>query len=272
MRSQFTEQETEAFYDAEDELYRSFWDSEGSLHWGWFDQDTGDDFLKACVNLNRIMAAKAAIESNSKILDMGCGNGNTSTWLSKTTRCRVTGIDLSGVRIGNANASLEALPPEIGALLTFEKASATELPFEDGSFTHIWSQATIYHVHEKEQALREAHRTLESGGVLVFDDLVKPKSDISETARQYVYQRLLFDTPFSFSSYQDALRDVGFKVMEAHDLSPHLRQSYQCLSKMALDRSENQDDKFAHLSFAYQQMIRAIDRQELGWGMYLCQK
>ena len=46
MRSQFTEQETEAFYDAEDELYRSFWDSEGSLHWGWFDQDTGNDFLK----------------------------------------------------------------------------------------------------------------------------------------------------------------------------------------------------------------------------------
>ena len=65
---------------------------------------------------------------------------------------------------------------------------------------------------------------------------------------------------------------MGFGVLEAHDLSSHLRQSYQCLSIMALDRSENQDDKFAHLSFAYQQMIRAIDQQELGWGMYLCQK
>ncbi len=31
MRNQFTERDTEAFYDAEDALYRSFWDSEGSL-------------------------------------------------------------------------------------------------------------------------------------------------------------------------------------------------------------------------------------------------
>ncbi len=31
MRNRFTERDTEAFYDAEDALYRSFWDSEGSL-------------------------------------------------------------------------------------------------------------------------------------------------------------------------------------------------------------------------------------------------
>lgn len=33
----FTEAETEAFYDSEDSVYRSFWDEEGSLHWGYFD-------------------------------------------------------------------------------------------------------------------------------------------------------------------------------------------------------------------------------------------
>ena len=75
MRNQFTEHDTETFYDAEDALYRSFWDSEGSLHWGWFDDTTGDDFLKACANLNRIMADKASISSQSRVLDLGCGNG-----------------------------------------------------------------------------------------------------------------------------------------------------------------------------------------------------
>ncbi len=39
-KSKFTEAETEAFYDAEDSLYRSFWDSEGSLHWGYFENGT----------------------------------------------------------------------------------------------------------------------------------------------------------------------------------------------------------------------------------------
>ena len=272
MRSQFTEQETEAFYDAEDALYRSFWDSQGSLHWGFFDQETGDDFLEACANLNRIMAKKADISSGSRVLDMGCGNGNTAAWLSRSTGCRVTGIDLSGVRVDNANAAAQELPTEIGSLLEFRKASATSLPFDDHSFTHVWSQATIYHVHEKRQALEQAYRTLEPDGIFVFDDLIKPKPDISENAQKYVYQRLLFDTPFSFSSYQETLTEVGFHVLEAHDLSDHLKQSYQCLGKMARDRSEGEGDQFQQLSLAYQQMVEAIDNQELGWGMYLCRK
>ncbi len=112
MRSQFTEHDTETFYDAEDALYRSFWDSEGSLHWGWFDDTTGDDFLKACANLNRIMAEKAGISSQSRVLDLGCGNGNTAAWLCESTGCRVTGVDLSGVRISNAIAADQDLPSE----------------------------------------------------------------------------------------------------------------------------------------------------------------
>lgn len=272
MRSQFTEHDTETFYDAEDALYRSFWDSEGSLHWGWFDDTTGGDFLKACTNLNRVMAGKAGISSQSRVLDLGCGNGNTAFWLCKSTGCRVTGVDLSGVRISNAIAAAKELPPETSSLLEFEKASATELPFEEASFTHVWSQATIYHVHEKQQALEQVYRALEPAGLFVFDDLTKPKSDISPTTRQYVYERLLFDTPFSFSTYQDALQGIGFQVSEAHDLSPYLKQSYQCLDQMAQARSEAKADKFEQLSYSYQQMVQAIDNQELGWAMYLCRK
>ena len=51
MSSRFTEQETESYYDSEDAIYRSFWDEDGSVHWGVFDESTGDDFLKACANL-----------------------------------------------------------------------------------------------------------------------------------------------------------------------------------------------------------------------------
>ena len=154
----------------------------------------------------------------------------------------------------------------------FEKGSATELPFDSGSFSHVWSQATIYHVHDKQQALEQVYRTLEPNGLFVFDDLTKPKPDISPTTQRYVYERLLFDTPFSFSTYQDALQSIGFQVLEAHDLSPHLKQSYQCLDQMALARSEGKDDKFEQLSYSYQRMMEAIDNQELGWGMYLCRK
>ena len=205
--NRFSENDTERFYDAEDALYRSFWDSEGSLHWGLFDETTGDDFLKACVNLNRMMAQEARIETGSHILDLGCGNGNTSIWLAQQWGCQVTGIDLSGVRIDNARADLSGRPESIRERVRFEKCSATDLPFEDGSFSHVWSQATIYHVPDKDTTLKEAYRTLKPGGLMVFDDLIKPKPDISADTRKYVYDRLLFDTDYSFQGYQEALEE-----------------------------------------------------------------
>ena len=111
MKSGFTEQDTERYYDAEDAIYRSVWDKEGSVHWGLFDDTTGLDFLKAGANLNRIMAERGGIDETSKVLDLGCGSGTTTFWLSKTQGCQATGIDLSGVRIGNAKKDLEKQPP-----------------------------------------------------------------------------------------------------------------------------------------------------------------
>ena len=276
MTSRFSEQETEEFYDAEDALYRSFWDSEGSLHWGWLEREVGPrvkkDFLAACVNLNRIMLEKAQIPPDARVLDMGCGNGNTSTWLCKSAGCRVTGIDLSGVRVNNAIESAKDLPAEVQGRLDFKKASGTDLPFAAASFSHVWSQATIYHIPDKVKTLQEIYRVLEPGGWLIFDDLTKPKAEVSDDARRYVYDRLLFDTDFSFTGYQDALKSVGFQVREAYDLSEHLGTSYACLSHMAQSQQDLNLDTYQALSNAYDQMVRAIRQEELGWGLYLCQK
>ena len=278
--SRFSESETEAYYDAEDALYRSFWDAEGSLHWGIFEEgpETGGEaatrgnFLAACSRLNEVMLENSGIRSGSRVLDLGCGNGNTSLWLCRATGASVTGIDLSGVRIDNANESLAQIP-ELAGKVDFHKASATDLPFEDGRFTHVWSQATIYHVPDKTTTLQEAYRVLEPGGTMVFDDLTKPKPDISDEARTFVYDRLLFDTDFSFYSYMDALRETGFRVLDARDLSSHLGHSYTCLSAMAGAGEEpGRRERFAALADAYRKMVNAVHNEELGWAQYRCVK
>lgn len=272
MSNRFTEQDTEQYYDAEDIIYRSLWDREGSVHWGVFDQSTGDDFLKGCANLNHIMAEKGRIDGASRVLDLGCGSGTTAVWLGRNRGCRVTGVDLSGVRIGNAIEALQSEPQELRGKVAFEKASATELPFTAGSFTHVWSQAVIYHIPDKEAALKEAYRVLDQGGIFIFDDLVKPEANVSESAQRYVYDRLLFDTPFNFESYQDALREIGFQVIDAQDISEHLKKSYYLLSRMAQEKTDGPIEKFQALALAYQRTVQAVEDGELGWGLYLCRK
>ena len=275
----FSEQETEEYYDAEDVIYRSIWDADGSVHWGVFDgEPKGQDhireeFLSAGIRLNELMVEYAGIDATSRVLDVGCGNGTNVIWVSRNTGANATGIDLSGVRIANAVASMERVP-ELAGKIAFEKASATELPFAEGAFTHVWSQATIYHVPDKIKVLEEAYRVLEPGGQFIFDDLTKPTPDISESARQFVYDRLLFDTDFSFYSYIGALRETGFKVLQARDLSAHLARSYTYLSKLAsiAEGPEGYQDRFDYLTDAYMKTVDAINNDELGWAQYLCIK
>ena len=272
MQSKFTEQDTESYYDSQDAIYSSFWDPDGSVHWGYFDESTGNDFIKACANLNQLMIERGQITSESNVLDLGCGNGTTAIRLHEQLGCEVTGIDLSGVRIDNAKDALRQRSAAVQAKVDFQKASATQLPFEDGTFTHVWSQAVIYHVHEQEKTLREAYRVLDVGGIFIFDDLFKPRPRVSEAAQKHVYDRLYFNTEYNFETYQKALEAVGFKILDAQNVSDHLKMSYWCLSTITFNKGGEHADHYDELSHSYEQTAQAVVNDEVGWGLFRCQK
>jgi ubiquinone/menaquinone biosynthesis C-methylase UbiE len=272
MIQRFTERDTETYYDGEDAIYRQLWDEDGKVHWGLFDGTTGDDFSKAALNHDLQMVSRGRIDREANVLDVGCGNGTVAMWLSRTVGCRVTGVDLSGVRIENASKARLVQPPELQQRTRFVKASATELPFESGTFSHVWSQACIYHVHDKAKCLREIHRVLADGGIFVFDDLVKPRSDLSSEARKFVYDRLLFDTEYSFGGYQQALESVGFEMLEAENLTEHLCRSYALLADRADQLDGGHRAHFEALALAYRESVEAARRREVAWALFVCRK
>ncbi len=272
MQLQFSESETEQYYDHEDAVYRALWDKDGSVHWGLFEDGANMTFLEAGANLDKVMVERGQIGADSVVIDVGCGSGTIAIGLSKSTGCQITGVDLSGVRIANAIDSLEDQPETVREKVTFKKGSATDLPIEDESFDRAWSQATIYHVPDKVKVLEEVYRVLKPGGIFVFDDLIKPQPEISDKARKFVYERLLYDTDFSFESYQAALKEAGFEVLEAEDMSRHLKTSYMMLSNAASQGNEEHKERFAFLAEAYRETAEAVDRKEVGWAMFVCRK
>ena len=120
--------------------------------------------------------------------------------------------------------------------------------------------------------LEEVYRVLKPGGIFVFDDLIKPQPNISEKARKFVYERLLYDTDFSFESYHEALQAAGFTVIESEDISRHLKTSYLMLSDAASKGNEEHRERFAYLAEAYGETAAAVDNRELGWAMFVCRK
>lgn len=266
-QSRFTESDTEALFDDQerDKRFRSFWDPEGSLHWGYFEnlaEAKPEDFVTACRRWDEYMLAHSGITAESRLLEIACGNGNAAIWLAQQTECEVLGIDLSGNYIENARRKASNFP---SLHLSFQKESATNLPFPDGSFTHAWSQGALYHIPELKQALAEAYRVLRDGGIFLFDDLVTPVKEVSAATRKHVYDRLRFEPKFSRESYAEHLTQLGFKVLQVKDLSEHLEKSYELVSELA------QED-YPDLSAAFKKTQEAIAAGELGWCFYLCEK
>jgi SAM-dependent methyltransferase len=114
---------------------------------------------------------------NGKALDIGCGNAPLTVALAhKYPDARITGIDYWGAKwaysksICERNAQIEG----VAARLVFQKASASALPFEDGSFDAAVSNLVFHEVgdtKDKRELIREALRVVRKGGRFAFQDL-----------------------------------------------------------------------------------------------------
>jgi SAM-dependent methyltransferase len=116
-------------------------------------------------------------DGNGRALDIGCGNGALSLRLAQAyLTAQVTGIDFWGKnwdyskQVCQRNAQIAG----VAERTVFQKASASALPFEDGSFDLAVSNLTFHEVNDtkdKRQVLREALRVVRPGGKFAFQDL-----------------------------------------------------------------------------------------------------
>lgn len=262
----YTEKQTQEYYNKMNAVYTSFWDKRGSVHWGYFKKED-DSLEQAYDNLTEEFIKE--LNKNQEVLNIGCGNGYVDLELAKKHGFNITGIDLSQTRIQYAKDLKKTYTKEIQDKVTFLEASATNLPFKKDQFSQIISQATFYHVHDKKKLFDEIYRVLKQKGLLVFDDLFKPKENISQNAQKNVYDRLLFDTPFSYESYKQFLENLGFTILHAKNLSSHMYKTYAKVKK----RLENINIPLQKkLIKQYEGTLQAIKDNEVGWGMFVCMK
>lgn len=266
MPKQFTDADTEKYYNTVETQYEIPWNPDGSKHWGYFDNldapDVEEELFRASDRWNEFMLGKSGIDAKSRVLDVGCGNGHTAIFLANQINCEVVGIDISQTHVNNAKEKAQSFPD---LNLSFEKASATDLPFPDKHFTHIWSQGTLLHIHQRDVALKEFNRILSQDGTLIFDDLLTLVPQVSESTLKYVYERMQLTQLFSPKSYADALIAAGFQILDALDVSPHMQKFYTIQAKRVREQYEER-------SVAYEKTREAAVAGEIGWWFFLCQK
>lgn len=143
-------------------------------------------------------AFAARLARRKRVLDIGCGAGYGSAELSRTA-AQVTGIDLGADAIEYARANY------VRANLSFQQASATSLPFPDGSFDLIVAFEVIEHLSDWQLLLAEAKRLLAPSGQFVVS--TPNKSYYAET-RRVTGPNPFHEHEFEYAEFQDALMAV----------------------------------------------------------------
>jgi len=140
------------------------------------------------------------------VADVGCGWGRSLPKLHARFRpARLIGMDVDPTM-------LEASRREVGAAgitADFVHCSADAIALPDASVDLLLCHQTFHHIEAQEAALREFHRVLKPGGVLLF----------AESTRRYIHSwiiRLLFRHPMHVQrtapEYLAMVRGAGFEV------------------------------------------------------------
>jgi len=116
------------------------------------------------------LAELAGITADNTVLDAGSGLGGPARYLAATIGCHVTGIDLSqpfteAARYLNQRTGQSAA-------ITFETASALDLPFASGAFDVALLQHVAMNIGDRAGLYREMRRILKPRGRFATFDIV----------------------------------------------------------------------------------------------------
>jgi sarcosine/dimethylglycine N-methyltransferase len=121
------------------------------------------------------LAKLSGVTADMSVLDVGSGLGGPARFLAATYGCRVTGVDLSEPFVDAARYLTERTGQS--ERVSFESASALELPFDDGHFDLVLLQHVAMNISDRAGLYREIRRVLRVSGRFAIFDVVLNSGD-----------------------------------------------------------------------------------------------
>lgn len=150
----------------------------------------------------------SGINPSSRVLDLGCGYGDSSCNLASEFRCKVTSVDISNENINYARQA--AIDHNISHLITFITADLLTLDFKENPFELILAEGGLLSFISRRKGIELASSWLSRGGWFVFSDLILLTEKIPEEILSiFEHDRFKYETE---QSYRNLLTEIGLDI------------------------------------------------------------
>jgi ubiquinone/menaquinone biosynthesis C-methylase UbiE len=168
------------------------------------------------IEANDILAAKAGIAAQHRVLDVCSGLGGPARYLASRIGCRVVGLDLNESRHHAARRLTQLV--RLDHLVSFQLGNALQMPFSAASFDVVIGQEAWCHIPDKPKLIGECIRMLKRGGVIAFTDILRREA-LAPGEEARLSEEMAFSDLGTYDGYISLLQTEGCIVECCDDLS-----------------------------------------------------
>ena len=222
-----------------------------------------------------ILAEKAGIGKNTKVLDVCSALGGPARHLAKKYACKVTGLDATKKMVDQAIERTEKAG--LAHLITYKLGNALDMPFKAGTFDVAWGQDAWCYITDKDRLIGEAYRVLKPSGVIAFTDWIQA-GNMTDKEWEDLNSFMAFPYMDTLDGYEQILKKTGFKVLEKEDLSKDFAKHCHIYQEMVQNKLKDGIikqyglDMFKAADDGLAKWVKAADEGKVGRGRLVGKK
>ena len=220
------------------------------MHHGYWVR--GDESKEtAQIQLIEHLAQLANIKTGSRILDIGCGFGGSSLYLTKKYGASTTGITISPVQVQMAKEAAAKMNLDASFLLM----DAEDMEFAQ-PFDLLWSVESISHYHDPRKFFASAVKFLKPGGCFALTDWFRKENLSPADKKEFIepIEKGMMVELRGMDDYSDFLVSSGLHVVHRQELTLNCAKSWD----IGLDIIK--DKTFWSLAVKHRRRIRHLPK------------
>ncbi|MFX0050794.1 MAG: class I SAM-dependent methyltransferase [Candidatus Hermodarchaeota archaeon] len=150
------------------------------------------------------------LDETTKVLDVGCGAGQTACTIAELYGSQVTGIDISKSMLIKAEERIHK--KKLENKVDFQLADVYQLPFEDGTFDVVIFESLLAPLSEEVLALKEMFKVIRPGGRIGANEGILDPSTPPEVFEMLAKHPSFSGVVITFQVLKSMFEDVGFNV------------------------------------------------------------